>query len=155
MLVDFTHQLTAAAQRWQPNLVTVRNLFARPVLEPESEAWFAQTLDSFLQAYDYTALMAMPRMENAAEPTRWLRSLARAAKARPDGIRRTVFELQAWDWRTGKAVPASELHAQVRLLQVEGIRHLAWYPDGFLDDQPPLDDARALMSSRTFPYLER
>lgn len=155
LLVDFTQQLTAAAQRWQPNLVTVRNLFARPVLEPESEAWFAQTLDSFLQAYDYTAVMAMPRMENAAEPQRWLRALARAVKARPEGIRRTVFELQAWDWATGRPVPVKELHAQIRLLQVEGIRHLAWYPDGFLDNQPPLDDARALMSARTFPYLER
>ncbi len=155
LLVDFTHQLTAAAQRWQPNLVTVRNLFARPVLEPESEAWFAQTLDSFLQAYDYTALMAMPRMENAVDSTGWLRALARTVKARPEGVRRTVFELQAWDWRTGRPVPVTELQSQIRLLQVEGIRHLAWYPDGFLDNQPPLDAARALMSSRTFPYLER
>ena len=39
-------------------------MFALPILEPESEAWFAQNLDDFLAAYDWTVPMAMPLMES-------------------------------------------------------------------------------------------
>ena len=33
-LIEFTHELHRAAERWRPRLATSRNLFARPVLEP-------------------------------------------------------------------------------------------------------------------------
>ncbi len=154
LLVAFTHALTKAAERWQPHLVTVRNLFARPVLEPHSEAWFAQHLDAFLQAYDYTAVMAMPRMENAKDSAAWLRQLAGQVKQHPQGPAKTLFELQARDWRDGTPVPDEELKAQVRLLQSAGVRHLGYYPDDFLGNQPALEAAREAMSARQFPYLE-
>ncbi|VTO17181.1 outer membrane N-deacetylase [Klebsiella variicola] len=38
----------------RPQVKTARNLFALPILEPQSEAWFAQNLDDFLAAYDWT-----------------------------------------------------------------------------------------------------
>ncbi len=47
-----------------PQIKTARNMFALPILEPESEAWFAQNLDDFLAAYDWTVPMAMPLMES-------------------------------------------------------------------------------------------
>ena len=154
-LVDFTHALRDRAERWRPKLVTVRNLFAQPVLEPKSEAWFAQRLDVFNRAYDYTALMAMPYMEQAADPQAWLRQLGLRVAAQPDGLRHTIFELQTIDWRSGAPVPGDTLRAQSRLLQALGARHLAYYPDGFLKDRPPLADAREAMSARAFPYIER
>src|SRR5690606_41322170 len=92
----------------------VRNLVARPVLEPAREAWFAQRLDAFNLAYDYTALMAMPRMEGAGDSRAWLRALVDAVATHPGGLERTVFELQTRDWRTGQAVPDAELTAQAR-----------------------------------------
>jgi biofilm PGA synthesis lipoprotein PgaB len=154
-LVDFTLQLKQAAERWRPKLVTVRNLFAQPVLQPRSEAWFAQTLQAFHAAYDYTALMAMPRMEGAEDGDRWLRTLARRVAAQPHGMEKTLFELQTVDWRSGQPLPPGELLRHARLLQAEGVRHLGYYPDDFIGGSPALPEAREAMSARQFPYLER
>lgn len=154
-LIDFTMALKTAAQRWRPKLTTARNLFARPVLEPASEAWFAQRLEPFLAAYDYTALMAMPHMEHEADADDWLQRLAAAVLATPKGAERTLFELQTVDWHEPAPLPGATLRAQSRLLQAAGIRHLGYYPDDFIGNQPPLEDAREAMSAREFPYLER
>ncbi|NUT17170.1 MAG: poly-beta-1,6-N-acetyl-D-glucosamine N-deacetylase PgaB, partial [Cupriavidus sp.] len=74
-LVDLTHELTARVREVRgPAIKTARNIFALPVLQPESEAWFAQNLDDFLAAYDWTAPMAMPYMEQvpAGQENAWL-----------------------------------------------------------------------------------
>lgn len=153
-LVDFTLALKASAERWRPKLVTVRNLFARPVLEPESEAWFAQRLDAFLEAYDFTALMAMPQLENAEDPERWMQALVAAVATTSGGLERALFELQTIDWRSQRPIAPDVLRSQVRALLAAGVRHLGYYPDDFISDHPPLPAAREAMSAREFPYVE-
>lgn len=154
-LIDFSLELKRAAERWRPKLKTVRNLYARPVLEPQSEAWFAQRLDRFNRAYDHTALMAMPWMEGSREPERWLDRLVVAARAHDPQLTQTLFELQTVDWRTRRPIPAERLQAQLRRLLAQGVRHVGWYPDDFVADRPGTADARAAMSARSFPYLEK
>jgi biofilm PGA synthesis lipoprotein PgaB len=68
-----------------PQIKTARNMFALPILQPESEAWFAQNLDDFLAEYDWTVPMAMPLMESvpADESDAWLTRLVNAVAARP------------------------------------------------------------------------
>jgi biofilm PGA synthesis lipoprotein PgaB len=64
-LVDFTMELADHVRKIRgPQVRTARNIYAQPVLNPESETWFAQNLDDFLGAYTWTAPMAMPWMEN-------------------------------------------------------------------------------------------
>jgi biofilm PGA synthesis lipoprotein PgaB len=147
-LTDFTLALAARLRAWHPTLRTARNLYARPLLEPEAALWFAQDYEQSLAAYDYTAIMAMPYMEQVADPQRWLTALARRVAATPLGLERTVFELQARDWRTGKPVPDAELLNQWALLRRHGVRHLAYYPDDFHTGQPSLATARATVSVR-------
>lgn len=154
-LIGFTQELKAAAERWRPKLVTVRNLFAQPVLQPHSEAWFAQRLDAFASAYDYTALMAMPYMEQADDPQQWLQQLAQRVGQQPHGFENTIFELQTVDWRTGKPLPEGLLLEHSKLLLAAGVRHLAYYPDDFIGGHPSLPEAREAMSARQFPYIER
>ncbi|RDZ29669.1 poly-beta-1,6-N-acetyl-D-glucosamine N-deacetylase PgaB [Lysobacter silvisoli] len=154
-LIGFTLELKRAAERWRPKLKTVRNLYARPVLEPQSEAWFAQRLDAFNRAYDYTALMAMPWMEGSRDPERWLDRLVAAARRHDPQLTQTLFELQTVDWRTRQPIAAQRLKAQVRRLLAQGVRHLGWYPDDFVADRPATADAREAMSSRSYPYLEQ
>ncbi|MCV5191357.1 poly-beta-1,6-N-acetyl-D-glucosamine N-deacetylase, partial [Escherichia coli] len=84
-----------------PQVQTARNIYAMPVLEPESEAWFAQNLNDFLNTYDWTAPMAMPFMEQipANDANAWLDRLVNAVAQTPGALDKTVFELQARDWR--------------------------------------------------------
>jgi biofilm PGA synthesis lipoprotein PgaB len=153
-LIDFTLELRDSAQRWRPKLGTVRNLYAQPVLEPQSAAWFAQRQDLFNQAYDHTALMAMPWMEGSPQPERWLDRLVEAVRVHDPDLSHTLFELQTVDWRNRTPIPGERLRAQVRRLQAQGVRHFAWYPDDFIAGHPSIKDARAAMSASDFPYPE-
>lgn len=151
-LIKFTLELKDRAEVWRPKLKTVRNLYARTVLHPESEAWFAQRLDRFQRAYDYTALMAMPYMEGSSQPNTWLLELVDAVKKDDPRLTHTIFELQTRDWRTRQPIPGDVLREQSRSLIAAGVRNLAWYPDDFIGNQPTLEDARAAFSARGFPY---
>lgn len=151
-LIAFTDELKQAAERWRPKLASVRNLYARPVLEPESEAWFAQQLDAFLGRYDRVALMAMPWMEGAPEPQAWLDRLQDRVASHEDGLARTIFQVQTVDWRQRQPIEPELLRRKLLRLQARGARHLAWYPDDAIADRPPWPMARASMSARSFPY---
>ncbi len=152
-LIEFTQELARRTGAWRPVLETARNLYARPLLEPGAEQWFAQNYEASLAAYDYVALMAMPRMEGEVgqgnNGDAWLSRLARRVADTPRGLDGTVFELQARDWRTGQPVPDEELTRQWTLLQRAGVRNLGYYPDDFLNNQPSLDTVRRAISVRT------
>ncbi len=150
-LIDFTRELAAATSQFTAPLKTARNLYAAPVLDPAAQQWFAQSLPAFLQAYDYTALMAMPYLENAAAPTTMLASLVRAVASQPQGSSRTVFELQTRDWRSGAAVPAEELAAWIRQLELSGARNIGYYPDDLHADLPALRRLTPAFSVRSLP----
>ncbi len=155
-LIDFTHNLERVAEKWRPKLKTARNLYAGTVLDPASEAWFAQRLDAFNRAYDYTALMAMPWLENQGKrPQRWMLRLVDAVRAHDPNFEKTVFELQTVDWNTRSPIPERELLLQSRALKSAGVRHLAWYPDDFIANRPSLETAREVISARNFPYPEK
>ncbi|AEQ94973.1 poly-beta-1,6-N-acetyl-D-glucosamine N-deacetylase PgaB [Xanthomonas oryzae] len=154
-LIDFTMELRDSAQRWRPKLSTVRNLYAQPVLQPQSAAWFAQRLDLFNRAYDRTALMAMPWMEGSHDPERWLDTLVAAVRAQDPEMKHTLFELQTVDWHTQTPISGERLIAQIHRLQSQGVRHFAWYPDDFIGNRPSTEDAHAAMSARNFPYPDK
>jgi biofilm PGA synthesis lipoprotein PgaB len=131
--------------------VTVRNLFAEPILHPSAESWYAQSLPAFLSNYNVVAVMSMPEMENAKRANSWLKHLALIVAAKPDGIQKTVFELQSVDWRTGKPVPESQFARQIRLLQGNGAIHFAYYPDDVEKNNPAIKRLIPLFSASSYP----
>lgn len=147
----FTLELAATLQRYQPSLLTARNLFAEPVLNADAEEWYAQSLKSFINTYDHVALMAMPQMEKASDPVRWMERLAQQVSREPGGLTKTIFELQSRDWRTGAPIPASIMASQMKQLRLRGVRHLAYYPDDFHHNQPDARILRPAFSSATDP----
>ncbi len=153
-LIDLTTELTQRALRWRAPLATARNLYAEPVLNPTAQAWFAQSLPAFLAAYDRAAVMAMPYMEQARDPDDFLRRLYARVAAEPGGVAKTVFELQAADWRARppRAVPARTLRAQLRLLQRLGAHNMGWYPDDFIQGRPEAAIVQDAISARSFPF---
>ena len=98
-LERLTLDLAAVVRRNQPQLVTARNLYAQVALNPHAEAWYAQSLDLALRDYTFTALMAMPQMEQAPDAKAFLTALVAAVREHPGGLDRSLFELQSTDWR--------------------------------------------------------
>lgn len=155
-LVAFTQELTRRVREVRgPAIKTARNIFAMPILQPESEAWFAQNLDDFLAAYDWTAPMAMPYMEQvpAGREHAWLDSVVDAVARRPGALRRTVFELQSRDWRKPGQPPVDSavLAGWMQRLQRRGARNFGYYPDDFHNNRPRLEVIRPALSNAWFP----
>ncbi len=155
-LVDFTKELQAAFRTWSPVIKTARNIYAEAVMNPDSEEWFAQRLEDFLDAYDYTAIMAMPFMEGAQNPAAWLEKLAKTVQGHPLGAEKTVFELQAVDWRAGHAGPVADttLAGQMNVLEQNGIGNLGYYPENPITGHPDLSVIRPFFSTRDNPFLK-
>lgn len=153
-LIEWTDALTERVRRYRPQVETARNLYAEVVMNPAAEAWYAQSLDAFLAHYDYTAVMAMPFMENAARPQRWLHKLVSRVAEHPGGLSRTVFELQSVDWRDGTRVGSEVLRRQMHLLQRLGALNFGYYPDDFVAAYPEIDAIRPAFSLSTYPYAQ-
>ena len=156
-LIDFTQTLARHVRAVRgPQVKTARNLYAEPILNPASDAWFAQDLGDFLKAYDWTVPMAMPLMENvpARQSDAWIDRLVAAVKKYPGALDRTVFELQSRDWnRPGApAVSGKVLAGWMRRLQLEGVRSFGYYPDDFIRNQPALETIRPVISNEWYPY---
>lgn len=154
-LTDFTIELAQILKRYEADLKTARNLYAPVMLNPQSERWLSQNYQDFLNAYDYTAVMAMPLMENAESPENFLNALVNTAKSTKNGLQKTVFELQARDWKTKKALATNDLITHMQTLTNAGALHLGYYPDDFLNNQPDIEAIRPYISSRIFPYLPK
>ena len=154
-LIDLGNDLIWILRQQKPELRTARNLFAPAALDDSSETWLAQSMDLFLESYDYVALMAMPYLENSDDPDLYLDRLAKAVAQRDGGLERTIFELQAIDWRTGTEIPATVLIRQMRRLQAAGVKHLAYYPDDFIANRPALEQLRQGISLADYPFSRR
>ncbi|HZX81289.1 MAG TPA: poly-beta-1,6-N-acetyl-D-glucosamine N-deacetylase PgaB [Lysobacter sp.] len=95
--------------------------------------------------FDFTALM----LPADARPATVDRIVADIAAAGPGALDRTIFVIDA------TALDGDALEALSRRVVASGGRHVAYSQDIALKDQPPLDPARAAISARAFPYLER
>ena len=150
-LIDFTHELSAILERYNGPMVTARNIYAQPVINTESRRWFAQDLTKFIEHYDYTAIMAMPFMEQSENPQQWLKQLIATLPQK----NRIVLELQSIDWRTQTKISSQLLLQQMEFLMQHGFIHFAYYPDDFINNHPNLDVIKAGISLNTIPEQEK
>ncbi|VAW85237.1 Biofilm PGA synthesis deacetylase PgaB (EC 3.-) [hydrothermal vent metagenome] len=153
-LIDFTHYLRDRVQDYHPTIKTARNIYARVIMQPASEEWFAQSLPAFIKNYDYTAIMAMPYMEEASNAEEWLKSLVSKAIQQTDNLSKVVFELQSVDWRNQQPIDSVELARHMRILQQQGALNFGYYPDDFIANHPLLDVIHPEFSLSTYPYAE-
>ena len=142
LMAEYTDELAARVRLWRPMIRTARNLYSRPILQPDAEEWYAQSLPVFLKHYDYVGIEAMPAMENAADAEAWLKDLVAAVAATPGGLQKSVFELQSVDWRSKQPVPMEQFTGWLKLLKAGGAIHLGYYPDNLYKDQPRLEDLK-------------
>ncbi len=145
-LAHWTDVLRDRTQRYQMELKTARNMYASVVINPYSATWFAQSMEVFLQHYDYTAIMAMPYMENAKDPQKWLIKLVDQVSKTPGALDQSIFELQSVDWRTQQALPAENMAKYMQVLLSHGAKHYGYYPDDFIKGHPDIEVIRPVFS---------
>jgi biofilm PGA synthesis lipoprotein PgaB len=151
LLVEWTDFLAGIVRKYRPDIKTARNYYALPIVQPDSEEWYAQSLQSGLDAYDYVAIEAMPTMEKAENPEAWLEALVKKVAAHPDGLRKAVFEVQTVDWNTRQKIPMQTIVRQLKLIQNLGGVHLGYYPDNVFDDHPSQEGMASAFALPRFP----
>ena len=142
LIGQFTDYLADKVRYYRPNIKTARNLYALPLLMPYSEEWYAQSFPAFLKHYDYVAVEAMPFMEKAEDPKKWLLELVQKTAAYPQGLEKMVFELQVVDWEKQQDIPMPIFTEQFQLLKKHGARHIGYYPDNVYHNQPKLEELK-------------
>ena len=150
LMGQFTDYLTDRVRYYRPYIKTARNFYSLPLLSPYSEEWYAQSFPVFMKHYDYVAVEAMPFMEEAADPKKWLTDLVQKTAAYPGGLDKMVFELQAVDWKNQKDIPMPIFTEQFQLLKKLGAKHIGYYPDNVFHDQPKLDELKKI-----FPVVKK
>jgi biofilm PGA synthesis lipoprotein PgaB len=133
----FAGELAGVLREEEPGLKTARTLYASVVRNPHYEAWYSQSLDSSLAHFDYTAIMAMPYLEQAADPTAFLHELVNRVAERPGAMAKVVFELQSVNWRKDdEPIPGTELADTIRTLYSWGVQNVGYYPDDLFVNNP-------------------
>ncbi len=148
-LEAITLDLAALVRTQQPQLRTARNLYAQVVLNPHAESWYAQSLDDAIRDYDFTAVMAMPYMERAQDPERFLGELVERVRALPHGLERVLFEIQSTDWSRHRDLSSAEMADQLRELYRLGVRHTGYYPDNLHRGTPDPEVLRPVFQAQS------
>ncbi|MDP1614749.1 MAG: poly-beta-1,6-N-acetyl-D-glucosamine N-deacetylase PgaB, partial [Methylococcales bacterium] len=142
-LDDFAMELAQIVRNEQPGLKTARNLYAQVALNTDAQEWYAQSLSDSIKKYDYTAIMAMPYMEQADDHKAFYTQIMNNVKKEHCGVERVVMELQTVNWRKeSEALPKAEISQTISDLQDMGINHLAYYPDNVFKNVPDADAIR-------------
>jgi poly-beta-1,6-N-acetyl-D-glucosamine N-deacetylase len=150
-MLEFTKALQQIVLNSQNSdeVLTVRTIFPDVVLDPDNELRYAQDYATFVRAYDFVGLLAIPSRQGISAVDSWLDKLGRNVQAMPDGPRRTVFLLEAADSRSGASVPTDNLSDQMRHLRESGMVSYGYYPDDFARNQPDTGALRDVMSMRS------
>lgn len=133
---QFALELADEVRLYQPFLMTARNLYAQVALSPYAENWYAQSLEQSLKNYDFTAIMAMPYMEQVTDTDKFYSDLVNRVKQYPNGLKKTVFELQSVNWRNNQKVSAEEMAETIKSLYQQGAIHTGYYPDNPIEGHP-------------------
>lgn len=153
-LIDFTTSLMEEVRKYRPEALFGRNLYSIVLSKPESEKWFSQDYELFLKNYDYVIVMAYPQMEKIKQPSAWLEELVDKAKLSNQGLEKTVFKLQAYDWGNKLWIENDLLLHEIRDILSSGGRNIAYYPDNLWKDRPGLKVIRLEMSTKTYPFMK-
>ena len=148
-LTNFALEMKVAAENYKKPLRLSRNYYAEVALNPASEEWFAQSIPNGITNFDWVALMAMPYMEKASNPTKWLNELINKTEEHPGAKQKVIYELQAKNWDTRQAIPSKELSNWMRMLRAKGALNFGYYPDDPFTNQPNIDIIKRELSTES------
>ena len=129
-LTKVSLKLADAFKENRPNAIILRDIYGEPVLDKDSEEWFAQNYKDYLKIYDYTVIMAYPYMDGEKDPMGYLGEVAAAVKA-AGGIEKTIVKIQTYDWKKERWLSRQIFNQQLQVLQKDGMKNLGYYPSTF------------------------
>lgn len=152
-LDDFAMELSEILRNEQPGLKTARNMYAQVALNDGAEEWYAQNLSDSIKKYDYTAIMAMPYMEQAENHKKFYEDIVSNIKNKECGLEKTVMELQTVNWRKNdEPISTDEITDTIKFLYSNGVEHIAYYPDNILEKHPNTDKMKQTFIQK-LPYM--
>ncbi|HCE46883.1 MAG TPA: poly-beta-1,6-N-acetyl-D-glucosamine N-deacetylase PgaB [Lentisphaeria bacterium] len=151
-IMSLTDRIRKKVLYWRPEIRFARTLYAPVLLNPNSEEWYCQSYEKTLQRYDYAVIMAYPRMEDIFWETRWLKSLVKKASEYPDGLNRTVFKTQAFNWKDDEWIDSGTVNKWLRILAAAGAHNIGYYPDDYIGNRPDCKIISDMISSKSFPF---
>lgn len=139
-LDTFAMELARIVGDKHPGLKTARNLYAQVALNEYAREWYGQDFSHSIQKYDYTAIMAMPYMEQASDAKLFYEKIVERIKQEECGVERSVMELQTVNWRKNdEPISSEELSDTIQHLYDVGVHHVAYYPDSVFKNIPDAD----------------
>ena len=154
-LIELTEGLKKTVLYYRPQALFARTLYAEVLEDPESEEWYAQNFADSLKYYDYVVVMAYPKMEKAGNPKRWLKELVKKAKKYTNGLDKTVFKVQTYDWDSKHWIDTKTVKEWLRLLVSYGAQHIGYYSDNYIENEPKENIIRLIMSTEDFPFQRK
>jgi len=151
-LNELSAHLLKTVARYRPEVKSARTLYAPVVLDDSAAERFSQSYEESLQLYDHVTIMAYPYMEEVKNPRKWLKELVTMVKAHPQGIEKTVFKIQTFDWKKKEWIKSKVLDKWLETLVSSGAWHLAYYPDDYVRNHPDKNIIRTMMSVEDFPF---
>jgi len=149
-LDSFALELAHIVGNEHPGLKTARNLYAQVALNQYAEEWYGQGFSESIKRYDYTAIMAMPYMEQASDTNVFFEKIVERVKQEECGLERTVMELQTVNWRKNdEPISSEELSATIQHLYELGIHHVAYYPDSVFKNIPDADTMKQAFGKKS------
>ncbi|MEJ2102470.1 MAG: poly-beta-1,6-N-acetyl-D-glucosamine N-deacetylase PgaB, partial [Desulfobacterales bacterium] len=158
-LNNYLNELIQTIHIYRPTAKIARNIYSEAVTNPDSQEWFAQNLGAYLRDYDYTVIMAYPQMEKIGglwtkiggmwKIKKWMQELVDRVNSY-HGLNKTVFKVQAFNWGTDAWIDAETLKNELIYLLSLGVRNVAYYPDGVIENQPPVKAIAPIISGREF-----
>lgn len=125
---DLTKELIDTAKKYRPEIKTARNIYPIVILEPESEEWFAQNYEDYLDLYDYVVIMAYPEMEEVENTDAWLEHLVQISLNNPKAKEKAIFKLQGYDWKNNLWINNDEQNRRKDIIEKLGGKNMAVYP---------------------------
>ncbi len=146
----FARELREATQNYRKPIDLARNYYAEPILNPVAEEWFSQSLEDGLKHFDWVAVMAMPYMEKAKNPKKWLELLVQKVQSIPGADKKVIFELQAKDWNKGTYISNHEMNSWMKMLRVKGALNFGYYPDDPFSNHPDIQVIKKELSRKDY-----
>ena len=148
-LTQFALEMKSVAEEFRKPLRMSRNYYAEVALNPDAEEWFSQSIPDAIENFDWVAIMAMPYMEKAKNPDKWLLNLVNITDAYQGARKKVIYELQTKDWNTNEAIKDVQLEGWMKMLRIKGMVNFGYYPDDPFKNQPNIGVIKRQLSRKS------